>query len=54
MTRYAKGSLFYICTVAVVTVLILLFRSEWFSEWTEWTSAVASGTSRAYREYYSK
>lgn len=54
MTRYAKGSLFYICTVAVVTVLILLFRSEWFNEWTEWTSAVASGTSRAYREYYSK
>lgn len=54
MTRYAKGSLFYICTVAVVTVLILLFRSEWFSEWTEWTSAAASDTSRAYREYYSK
>ena len=54
MTRYVKGSLFYTCTVAVVTVLILLFRSEWFGERKEWASAVARGTSRAYREYYSK
>ena len=38
----------------MITVFILLFRSEWFNEWTEWTSAVVSGTSRAYREYYSK
>lgn len=54
MADFAKMSNIYVGAVILCSTLVLLLRSDWFSDQSDWGTAVAVGSSSVYREYYAK